>query len=188
MNLQILPLTPERWRDLEELFGPHGAFGNCWCMWFRQTNNQWKASSGEERKAGLQGLVASNVVPGLIAYDGDRPVGWVSLGPRPDFPRLVHSRVAKPVDDQPVWSVVCFFVEANYRRQGLTVELLKAAIEFARQNGAAILEGYPVDPPEDKPDPWVYHGLAGAFKKAGFVEVGRHLENRPIMRYTMESK
>jgi GNAT superfamily N-acetyltransferase len=188
MDLQIYPLTLDRWKDLETLFGSHGAFGNCWCMWFRQTNKEWNASNGEERKAGLRGQVDSGLEPGLIGYDGSRPVAWVSLGPRPDFPRLAHSRVARPIDDRPVWAVVCFFVERSYRRQGVTVELLKAAVEFSRQHGASILEGYPVEPAEQKPDPWVYHGLSAAFRKAGFVEVGRHLENRPIMRYIMESK
>jgi len=188
MDLRIYPLSPDRWNDLETLFGPHGAFGNCWCMWFRQTNKEWNTSNGEERKAGLQGLVNSELAPGLIAYDGIRPIAWVSLGPRPDFARLVHSRVARPIDDQPVWVAVCFFVEKRYRRQGVTVELLKAAIDFARQHGATILEGYPVEPTEQKPDPWVYVGLASAFRKAGFVEAGRRKENRPIMRYFMETK
>jgi GNAT superfamily N-acetyltransferase len=188
MNLQILPLIPERWLDLETLFGEHGAFGNCWCMWFRQRNKEWNASNGAERKDGLRRLTESELAPGLIAYEDRNPVGWISLGPRLDFPRLVHSRVAKPIDNQPVWVVVCFFVEKSYRRQGVTVELLKAAIEFARQKGASILEGYPVEPPEDRPDPWVYTGLASAFIKAGFVEVARHKEHRPMMRYTMETK
>jgi len=188
MDLHIYPLSPDRWNDLEMLFGPHGAFGNCWCMWFRQANKEWNVSSGEERKAMLQGLANSELAPGLIGYDGIRPIAWISLGPRPDFARLVHSRVAKPIDDQPVWVVVCFFVERKYRRQGITVELLKAAVDFARQHGAIILEGYPVEPIEQKPDPWVYIGLASAFRKAGFVEVGRRKESRPIMRYFMESK
>ncbi|HEX7567102.1 MAG TPA: GNAT family N-acetyltransferase [Anaerolineaceae bacterium] len=185
---QIYPLTSDRLPGLEALFGAHGAFGGCWCMFFRLSNKDWGAQSGEERKAGLHRIVDSGTAPGLLAYDGEKPVGWISLGPRPDFKRLERSRTAKPIDDQPVWSVVCFFVEKSYRRKGLTVALLKAGIDFARQHGAVIVEGYPVDAAGDKPDPWVYQGLVGAFKKAGFIEAGRHLENRPIMRYYMEPK
>ncbi len=190
MKIDVQPLTPDRWADFEALFGPHGAFGGCWCMWFRQPNKEWEASSGSQRKSAMQGIVASGAVPGLIAYDGSRPVGWISLGPRPDFMRLQKSRVARPIDQQPVWSVVCFYVEKTHRRAGVTVALLQAGIDFARQQGAKILEGYPVDPdPEDdKPDEWVYHGLASAFRKAGFVEAARHLKNRPIMRYYLETK
>ncbi len=187
MSFDIKPLTSDRWADLEALFGPHGAFGGCWCMWFRQTNKEWEASSGSLRKSAMQGIVASGSVPGLVAYDSGRPVGWISLGPRPDFPRLQKSRVAKPIDQQPVWSVVCFFVERSQRRKGITVALLKAGIEFARQQGAIILEGYPVDAESKKPDEWVFHGLVGAFRQAGFVEVARQLKNRPIMRYYLET-
>ncbi len=188
MDLEIHPLTANRWADLETLFGSHGAFGGCWCMWFRQTSKDWEASSGSRRKADMQGIVDSGSVPGLVAYDGRKPVGWISLGPRPDFPRLEKSRVARPVDQEPVWSVVCFFVEKSHRRLGVTVALLEAGIEFARQQGAKILEGYPVDPEGDQQDPWVYHGIASAFKKAGFVEVARRLKSRPIMRFYMETK
>ena len=186
MDLQVFPLTPDRWHDLEALFGTHGAYGGCWCMFFRHSNKEWEASDGEERKVALHSLVDDHTVPGLLAYDGLKPVGWISLGPRLDFKRLLRSRVAKPLDDHPVWSVVCFFVDKAYRRQGVTVALLQAGVEFARQQGARIVEGYPVEQAENKPDPWVFVGLASAFKKAGFIEAGRHLENRPIMRYYLE--
>jgi GNAT superfamily N-acetyltransferase len=188
MDLNVFPLTPDRWQDLEALFGKHGAFGGCWCMYFRQSNKEWEATNGEERKHELHSLVDAEVVPGLLAYDGPKAVGWISLAPRPDFKRLIRSRVAKPLDDRPVWSVVCFFVDKEYRRQGVTVALLQAGVEFARQHGAQIVEGYPIEPLEEKPDPWVFNGLAGAFRKAGFEEGGRHFENRPIMRYYLEPK
>jgi GNAT superfamily N-acetyltransferase len=88
------------------------------------------------------------------------------------------------VDEQPVWSVVCFFVARSQRRKGLTVELLKAAVDYARANGARIVEGYPVEPKAGKaPDIFVYTGLLSAFKQAGFTEILRRSETRPIMRY-----
>jgi GNAT superfamily N-acetyltransferase len=105
---------------------------------------------------------------------------------REEFPTLGRSRILKPVDDQPVWSVVCFFVTRGQRRKGLTVQLLKAAIEYARSNGAKIIEGYPVEPRGRKsPDVFVYTGLSSAFKKAGFTELLRRSETRPIMRYNL---
>ncbi len=186
MGLEIYPLTADRWTDLEMLFGEHGAFAGCWCMWFRQSNKDWNATTSSVRKAALHGIVDSGTAPGLLAYDGSKPVGWISLGPRPDFPRLLKSRVAKPIDQEQVWCVVCFFVQKSYRRKGVTVALLNAGVDFARQHGAKIVEGYPVDPDGDKPDPWVFTGLVAAFQKAGFVEAARNLKNRPIMRFYLE--
>jgi GNAT superfamily N-acetyltransferase len=188
MEIIIKPVTAERWGDLEELFGPHGAFAGCWCMYWRMKDSEWNAQRGDGTRNLLKGLVDSGQVPGLLAYAGDRPVGWISIGPRPVFTRLERSRVAKAVDDQPVWSVVCFYVDKHYRRQGVTVALLRGAVEYARDQGAHILEGYPVDNEGDRPDPWLYTGIAEAFRKVGFEEVVRRGEHRPIMRYYLESK
>ena len=84
--------------------------------------------------------------PGILAYPADEPIAWVSLGPREDFSSLERSRVLKRVDELPVWSIVCFFVGKRYRRQGLMVRLLQGAVDYAAENGAQIVEGYPVDP------------------------------------------
>ena len=178
------PLTPERWSDLEKVFGPRGACGGCWCMYWRQTRTQFDQGHGQVNHDSLKALVDSGSVPGIMAYVDDEPVGWCSIAPRPEFSALERSRILKPVDDQPVWSVVCFFVVRGKRRKGLTVELLKAAVEYARSNSARIVEGYPVEPKMGKaPDVFVYTGLASAFKQAGFTEVMRRSETRPIMHY-----
>lgn len=187
-------LTKERWQDFETLFGPRGACGGCWCMWYRLTNAQRAAQKGEGNRLAMHAIVASGEVPGLLAYaftasDGEKkPVGWCSIEPRQAFPALERSRVMKRVDEKPVWSVVCFFVARPYRRQGLTVALLKAAVEYARQQGAKIVEGYPEEVDSDNsPDAFVFNGLAPAFRKAGFEEVLRRSPHRPIMRYTIRS-
>ena len=121
-------------------------------------------------------------VPGILAYADGQPVGWCAIGPSEAYPRLANSRTLKPVDARAVWSITCFFVARPFRRRGLTVELLKAAVEFARRGGARIVEGYPVEPHEEQSDAFVYTGLASAFRKAGFKEVLRRSPTRPIVR------
>jgi GNAT superfamily N-acetyltransferase len=155
-------------------------------MYWRLSRTQYNQQTGELNRQNLKALVDSGNVPGILAYSEGQPVGWCSIAPRDEFPTLGRSRVLKPVDGQPVWSVVCFFVLRGMRHKGLTFELLKAAAEFARSKGATIVEGYPVEPKAGKsPDVFVYTGLFSAFKQAGFTEVLRRSETRPIMRYNV---
>jgi GNAT superfamily N-acetyltransferase len=185
-HLEFHPVTPDRWHDLEKLFGERGACGGCWCMWWRLRRSEYDQKKGAGTKRALKKLIAMGQVPGLLAYAEGEPVGWCSVAPRQDFSALERSRILKPVDDQPVWSVVCFFVARPFRRKGVTQQLLTAAIEYARKQGAKIIEGYPVEPKTSSvPDVFVFTGLASAFRKAGFVQVVRRSETRPIMRYTI---
>jgi GNAT superfamily N-acetyltransferase len=182
-DLEIHPVSPERWRDLETLFGPEGADGGCWCMWFRLRRRDFGRSSGEQNRQAMKDIVDSGEAPGLLAYAGGEPVGWVSLSPREKLPHLEHSRKLKRVDDQPVWSIVCFVVDGRFRRRGLMTKLLQAAIDYARQRGAKIVEAYPVEPRGRLADGAGYTGIASVFRKAGFVEVLRRVKHQPIMRY-----
>jgi GNAT superfamily N-acetyltransferase len=155
-------------------------------MYWRLSRQQFSNQQGELNRQGLKSLVDSGKNPGLLAYDENEPIGWCSIAPREEFPVLARSRILKPVDDLPVWSVVCFFVSRSHRRQGLTVQLLKSAVDYAASGGARIVEGYPVDPKEGKaPDVFVYTGLYSTFQQAGFTEVARRSATRPIMRYTI---
>ena len=152
-------------------------------MYWRLTRSQHDQQQGELNRSSIKALVDSGNIPGILAYVDDEPVGWCSIAPRQEFATLARSRILKPVDDQPVWSVVCFFVTRKYRRRGLTIQLLNAAVEYAASKGATIIEGYPVEPKEGKaPDVFVFTGLSSAFKQAGFKEVLRRSETRPIMR------
>ncbi len=185
---RIQPLTMENWPDLEALFGPRGAVGGCWCMYWRQTRAEYELAKGDGNRNAFREIVACGEPVGLLAYDGDDPVGWCAVTPRDELPALNRSRVLKRVDDQPVWSVSCFFVKRSHRHLGLTVRLLKAAIEFAAERGAIILEGYPVEPRKpEMPPVFAFTGLASAFLRAGFVEVARRSETRPIMRYQIDA-
>ncbi len=184
---QFFPLTAPRWDDFETLFGKRGACGGCWCTYWRLKRSDFNAMRGEGARAVMRSIVESGEVPGILAYDGDQPVGWCAVAPRAVTPVLERSRILKPVDDQPVWSVTCFFVAKPYRRHGLTVELLKAAACYAREQGARVLEGYPSEPKKTPlPDPFIYTGIASAFRKAGFQEAARRSETRPIMRIYLE--
>jgi len=153
-------------------------------MWWRLTRAEYERQKGEGNKQAMQAIVASGEVPGLLAYEGEKPIAWCSVAPREAFPSLERSRILKRVDDQPVWSVVCFFIAKPYRGQGVSVQLLRAAIKYAGQHGARVVEGYPIEPKkESAPDIYAFTGMASAFRKAGFAEVLRRSENRPIMRY-----
>lgn len=182
-RVRIRPLTPDGWADVEALFGPRGACAGCWCMWWRRTRADFERGKGAGNKRELRKIVEAGNPPGLLAYAGREPVGWCSLGPREHFVRFTTSRVLRPVDDAPVWSVVCFFVARRWRRRGMTVALLDAAAAYARKRGARILEGYPMAPRAGAmPDVFAWTGLPGAFTKAGFREVARRSPSRPIMR------
>jgi GNAT superfamily N-acetyltransferase len=183
-NVAYRPLTRRNWSDLEELFGPRGASAGCWCMWWRLKRSEWERQKGDKNRRSFEKLVASGSPTGVLAYSGKRPVGWCAVAPRSDYSVLERSRVLSPVDDQPVWSVTCFFIARPHRKSGLTVNLLRAAVEYAAKKGAKIVEGYPIDPRgTSMPEAFAWTGLVSAFRKAGFREVARRSASRPIMRY-----
>ncbi len=185
-RVTFAPATADRWDDIEALFGERGACGGCWCMWPRLRAKEFGACKGAANKKAFRARVRRDPPPGILAYDGNTPIAWCALGPRDEMTRLETSRVLKPVDDTPVWSVVCFFVAKPYRRRGVSVRLLKAAARLAREHGARVLEGYPVDTSGGaSPDAFVWTGLPGTFLAAGFTEVLRRSPSRPIMRRTL---
>jgi GNAT superfamily N-acetyltransferase len=136
----------------------------------------------QANRAGLKALVDAGKPPGLIGYRGKVPVGWVSIGPREEYAKLKRSPVMKAVDEQPVWSVVCFVVPAVYRDQGVAQALLKGAVAYARKRGAKLIEAYPVDKPARSKDEYMWFGAKSMYDNAGFKEVARRKRHRPIMR------
>ena len=188
MKLTVRPLTPERWPDLEALFHAKGCSQarGCWCMCYRRSGSRAALPAGttqaQANRAELKALVDAGKPPGLIGYRGKVPVGWVSLGPREEYSKLKRSSVMKPVDDQPVWSVICFVVPTEYRRQGVARALLDGAVAYARRNGAKLLEAYPVDQPGDVNDDCMWFGAKSMYDRAGFEEVARRKPQRPVVR------
>ena len=152
-------------------------------MWWRLKRSTYNDQKGEKNKAAFKGVVDSGSVPGILAYADGTPVGWCAVAPRETYPALERSRVLKRIDDNPVWSIVCLFIAKDYRRKGVSVELVKAAAKYVGEQGGTMLEAYPIDPHHDKmPDAFAWTGFASAFLKAGFVESERRSETRPIMR------
>ena len=191
-DLDILPLTPERLPDLAALFGQGGDPKFCWCAFYRVRNVDFQTATAAANRAVLEAALettsAEGRSPGLIAYRDDEAIGWVSIGPREDFGRLTHSRVLAPIDERPVWSIVCFVVARSARKQGVAKALLDAAIAYAAEHGATLLEAYPVDTEGRRvAAAEAYKGTLTMFEGAGFEVAERRRANRtspirPIVR------
>ena len=186
LSLSIKPIKRNLWTDLEELFGSNGACGGCWCMHWKLRGKAYEEAKGYETRQMHKSIVDSGVVTGLLAYWHGEVAGWVAVEPRKAYEKLAHSRVLKPIDDQEVWWITCFFVAKQFRRNGIAVELIKAAVEHVSHRGGRIVEGYPVDSENESPAPFVFTGTASAFRQAGFMEVARNAPTRPIFRYVIE--
>jgi GNAT superfamily N-acetyltransferase len=183
LTLAFEPLTPERWPDVVRLFGPRGACAGCWCMVWRRRRAERERGKGSGNRAAFQRVVRKGPPPGILAYDDGQPVGWCAVAPREAYVQLARSRVLKPIDAEPVWSVSCIFVMRAYRRRGVSIALLRAAGKFAASRGARIVEGYPVEPYSGKmPDAFAWTGTVAAFRAAGYEEAARGSAKRPIMR------
>ena len=188
MKLAVHPLTADRWTDLEAIFNARGCSvaRGCWCMYNRVSGKgEYTRPSDSQRsrsKDALKALIDHDPPPGLIGYQGKTPVGWVSLGPREDYAKLARSPVMKPIDEQPVWSVVCFVVPSEYRNKGVARELLAGAVRYARKRGARLLEAYPVDKAEPSATDAPWFGSKSMFDQAGFQEVARRKPARPVVR------
>ena len=155
-------------------------------MWWRLKRSDFIKQKGEGNRKALKRIVDSGEIPGILVYADNQPIGWCSVAPRDAYPMLERSRVLKPVDAKPVWSIVCFFIAKPFRHRGLTAKLIHAAVTHAQKYDGEIVEAYPVEPKSGKTaDAFAYTGLVSAFREANFVEVARRSETRPIMRYVM---
>ncbi|HEY5658280.1 MAG TPA: GNAT family N-acetyltransferase [Myxococcota bacterium] len=193
MALAFHPLTPDRWPDLVELFGPSGAYSGCWCMYLRAPTREFEANcpnGGAPNKRRLHARVKAGEVPGLLGYRDGRPVGWVSVSPRSDYVRVLRSPVHKPLDGEAgVWAIACFFVAKSARGQGVADALLEAAVRYARKHGARIVEGYPIDTAgASRRSAEMWRGSAAQFLRAGFEIAARRKSARPIVRKRLRGK
>lgn len=184
-SLSFEPLTVANWHKFTQLFGIKGACGDCWCMYPRLLQNDFnKGKSEDGNKNAMHEIVLSGKPTGILAFYGDQPVGWCAFAPREDFSKLERSRVHKRIDDKPVWSIPCTFIDKKFRGHGVSVALLKGVIQYAKENGIKIIEAYPTIPTQDKlPDSFAWIGLYKSFERAGFEIVDTTSKSRPMVRY-----
>lgn len=193
-KLAYHPLTAERWRDFETLFlekrgelppNENLAGGGCWCMEFRRPPKDFLFKS-EENHDMMKGVVDSGEPTGILAYDGDEAVGWCSVAPRSQCVGLEYRAHLRPVDDQPVWSIVCFFVARQARGKGVMGGLLEAAIAFARGRGARILEAYPLREETNDGLASGFRGVLRSLEREGFVAAVERFPGEPIVRLSLD--
>jgi len=178
MTFEAHPVTKGRWQDLVELFD-RPIVRTCFCMFYRKSGD---TGAGSANRKAMKALVDDGTVPGLIGYVDGVPVAWVSLGPREGYARLRRSPIMKPVDDRPVWSIVCFFVDSSARGRGLSERMLRAAVAYARSCGARLVEAYPVDKAGRSHPDDMFFGAKSLYDRAGFEEVARRRPTRPVVR------
>lgn len=193
-TITIEPATTPRFDDVEHVFDAGGDARGCQCQWWMMPNTEWSKTSQEERRDMLADEIAAAPPPGLVAYVDGEPAGWVRVGPRTRQVRLgrtliIRNSTEEPLDDESVWTVSCFVVRKNHRGQGLNALLLEAAVTFAREHGARMIEAYPIDANAGKAHGVndLYHGVISTFQNAGFREVARPKPDRPIVALDLRS-
>jgi GNAT superfamily N-acetyltransferase len=184
-ELSFEALSRKNWDKFVRLFGAKGACGSCWCMYYRLSRSDFKEGKAEDgNKNSMKAIVWEGNPTGILAICEDQAIAWCAFAPREDYIKLEKSRVHKRIDNRPVWSITCFFIDKNFRQMGISVELIKGVIKFARQEGISIIEAYPTIPTTNHlPDSFLWIGLYSSFKKAGFKIVDRTSKNRPMVRY-----
>ena len=168
------PVTPDRFEDFADVINPNRRATHCWCLSHRLRQQDIEALGGDDREQAMRRLCEREHPPGVVTYLDDTPVGWCNIGARTDIPRLVHSTKIRPVDDVPVWSIVCVVVRAGHRRRGVTRHLIEGAVAYAASCGAPAVEAHPVDPGDRRMDlTMAFVGTRAMFEACGFEVVGR---------------
>lgn len=179
MKLTIRPLTIDLWPAFVDLFGKNGACNGCWCMFWR-IGGEYGRRPREKNRRAFRKIVKAGPPPGLLAFDGDLAVGWCQLTPRASLDWLNEVKRTQPVDDQPVWSLSCFYVRRGYRKKGVPLALVEAAIKTARRARAPALEVYPYDADRH------FMGSSSTFAKAGFKVIERRGPKQSVMRHDLQ--
>lgn len=172
MDWDVRPLTPGRFEDFADVVNRTRRDTHCWCVTHRLRQPDVDELGDGSREQAMRALAADEPPPGVIAYHDDVPVAWCNIGPRATMPRLVHSTVLRPVDDVPVWSIICVIVRPGHRRQGATTPLLEGAVTFAADHGAPAVEAYPVDPDGRMDTTMAFVGTVSMFERADFRRIG----------------
>jgi len=184
-DFSIEPLTKTNWNKFVELFGSKGACGNCWCMYFRLPKKDFvEGKKNDGNKSAIKKIVWDNKPAGITGFYKGQSIAWCAFAPREVYLKIENSRVHKRIDDKAVWSIPCFFIQKDFRRKGVSVAILKAIIQYAKENNIGIIEAYPAIPTKDVlPDSFAWTGLYKSFERVGFKIVDRTSKNRPMVRY-----
>ncbi|MER9128357.1 GNAT family N-acetyltransferase [Mesorhizobium sp. M0768] len=191
MNTTIAPLVPELWADFEDLFGRQGACYGCWCTHFRLSPAARRASNRERNKDHIKARIEAGPPPGLLAFEGGQAIGWMQIGPRADVPEWNNQgRGSAPIDpadasDPGVWAISCFFIRTKARGKGLSHRLVQGGIDFARANGARLIEACPIDLSKDSRSIGLFVGSSRVFEKAGFQRLVERKPGRPLVRLVL---
>jgi len=170
VSREVRPADADRFDDVAAVIGPKNPTSSvCWCLSHRIDAKLNRSLAGPERGEYVRDLCARPVAPGVLVYDEGEVAGWAAVAPRSELP-FARSRKIPHVDDLPVWSIWCIRVRPGFRKRGLSPVLLEGAVEYAREQGAPAVEGYPVDNQGQKVDlTMAYVGTRSVFEGAGFT-------------------
>lgn len=183
IKLKFEPLTTSTWKQFETLMGEKGGCGNCWCMYFRLPYKEFQENKPDGNKKMMRHLVNKGKPQGLIASTDQEPIGWIAMAPREDYMKLEKARVFKRFDDKPVWSITCFFIKKQFRHMGLSRQLIKGAVDFAKTKKIKTLEAYPAIPYDEKvPHAFLWVGVLSSFINNGFKIVKQQSKSRAMVR------
>lgn len=170
------PVTPDRFEDFADVINKNRRPTHCWCLSHRIQAKEITELGGtgeDAREKAMRALCEREHPPGVVTYLDGEPVGWCNIGPRAEIPRLAQSKLMPPVDDVPVWSIVCVVVRSGFRRRGVTAHLIEGAVAYAAANGAPAVEAHPVDPGDTRMDlTMAFVGTRAMFERNGFKVVG----------------
>ena len=183
IKLKFDSLSASNWKQFEILMGEKGGCGNCWCMFFRLPYKDFQANKPDGNKKLMKQFVNKGMPQGLIASINNDPVGWIAMAPREDYMKIGNSRVFKRIDDKQIWSITCFFIKKEFRHKGLSQQLIKGAVDFAKKKKIKTLEAYPAIPYSEKvPPPFLWVGVLSSFIKNGFKIVQQNSKSRAMVR------
>ena len=171
MSWETLPVTPDRFEDFADVINPNRRATHCWCLSHRLRGSEIEELGHGDREQAMRQL-CEREPPGVVTYQDGVPVGWCSIGPRAQIPRLAGSTLIRPVDDVPVWSIICVVVRGGHRRKGVTAQLIEGAVQYAAGRGAPAVEAYPVDPEGRMDTTMAFVGTRPMFERAGFELIG----------------
>jgi ribosomal protein S18 acetylase RimI-like enzyme len=164
------PLDPETWDDFAALVERHnGVWGGCWCLEFHEEGG----GKGLDRRALKHQRVLAGDAHAALVFDGGRCVGWCQFGSPEELPRIKFAKAYRAVEaPPPAWRITCFFVDKEYRKQGVAGAALAGALEQIARLGGGVVESSPEDVAGRKvSNSFLHNATVAMFEAAGFDRV-----------------